>query len=63
MPLCGPGAPVPVVDIHGKGGLTVTGADAATIERFDRLSARWQRGELALEEFADQMQRGQLPHN
>ena len=43
-----------------EGGLTVTGPDAATIERFDRLSARWRRGELSLEGFADEMQRDEL---
>jgi hypothetical protein len=43
------------------GGLTVTGADAATIEQFTRLSSMWQRGELSLGDFAEQMQRRQLP--
>jgi hypothetical protein len=44
---------------HGR--LIVTGADAATMEQFTRLSGRWQRGELSLEELAEQMQRGKLP--
>jgi hypothetical protein len=44
---------------HGR--LTVTGADAATIEQFTRLSSRWQHGELSLEDFAEQMQRRELP--
>jgi len=38
----------------------VIGADAATIEQRRRLSGMWQRGELSLEDFAEQMQRGEL---
>jgi hypothetical protein len=45
----------------GHGRLTVTGADAATIEQFTGLSGMWRRGELSLEDFAEQMQRGELP--
>ena len=40
----------------GHGRLTVTGADAATIEQFTRLSGMWQRGKLSLEDFAERMQ-------
>jgi hypothetical protein len=39
----------------------VTGADAATIEQFTRLSSMLQRGELSLEDFAEQIQRRELP--
>jgi hypothetical protein len=55
-------APGSSEDHTDEGGLTVTGPDdAATFERFDRLSARWRRGELSLEGFADEMQRDELP--
>lgn len=34
--------------------------DRGGIERFDRLGARWARGELTLEQFANEMDRGAL---
>ena len=41
------------------GGLSVTGVDPASLRRFDELGDRWSRGELTLQQFADEMERGE----
>ena len=40
-------------------GLNVTGVDRASLRRFDDLGERWSRGELTLQQFADEMERGE----
>jgi hypothetical protein len=43
-----------VADIAGQA------VDRSGFERFDRLGARWARGELTLDQFATEMERGAL---
>jgi hypothetical protein len=37
----------------------VAGVDPDNLRRFDELGDRWSRGELTLQQFADEMERGE----